>query len=733
MKFIQKNILCLFFLFFFFEKENLTAQGQTIDSLQLVIKTLNAESSSASLDDTIRINALISLSKEYVGLRDYGKAIKYASIAKIISEKLVAAVEISVSKSWLANAYQSIAYAFENQENYANALSQYKKELTLREEVGNNYRTALCLNKIGELYNYQDNFAASMDYYYRALKLIDEVNYKDEILTIYNNLGITYDRQRNYDKSLEYYNKVLKLSTEIGDQATLGISYSNIGTVYAEQGKFDKSLVYFFKFLKIAEVSKNIRNVAIAYLNISNVYEMQGDFDRSFATQFKALKILEEIGNQGELALINSNIGVSFMSKAKRTSVGKSGNLREAKKYFNIGLQLYQKIGQIEGISQSYDYLSELEELMGNHQASLQNYKMHIQYRDSLTKLIDNEKSIRAEMNYEFEQKENITRLEQERKEDAAKQISNKQKQLLNLFIVAFIFMVILAVLIFRSNRHKQKANKIITLQKIEVERQKSLVEEKQSQILSSISYAKRIQESILISEDEITAHIPNLFITYLPKDIVSGDFYWYSKQGHESFIVVADCTGHGVPGAFLSMVGSTLLNEIIIHKKIHDPALIINSLATGLSGTLANKEKDELNTDGMDISICKIDHITRKLYFAGANQSIFIVDNYNTKEIKPQISSINGIFAIDKTEKITSVEIDLRDGIMVYMSTDGYVDQIGEETQKKYLTSRYEKLLGQIHTLSVEKQKYMLEETFDEWKGDSKQIDDVLIIGFKI
>ncbi|MBA2614062.1 MAG: tetratricopeptide repeat protein [Bacteroidetes bacterium] len=729
----MKNIFFVTFILVSFNKGNLNAQSRAVDSLLSVIKTLNAESSSASLDDTIRISTLITLSKEYVTLRDYAKAIKYASIAKIISEKLVAAVAISVSKNWLANSFQSIAYTFENQENYANALSQYKKELKLREETGNNYKTSLCLNKIGELYNYQDNFAASMDYYYRALKLIDEVNYKDEVMTIYNNLGITYDRQKNYSKSFEYYSKVLKLSTEIGDKATMGISYSNIGTVYAEQGKFEESLDYFFKFLNIAEGSKNQRNVAIAYLNISNVYEMQGDFDRSFATQFKALKILEEIGNKGELALINSNIGVSFMSKAKKNPSEKNKNAQEAKKYFTTGLQLYQKIGQVEGISQSYAYLSELEELIGNTKSSLQNYKLYIQFRDSLTKLIDNEKSIRAEMNYEFEQKENITKLEQERKQDDAKQINDKQKSLLNMFIVAFVFMAALAIFIFRSNRHKQKANKIITLQKLEVERQKSLVEEKQSQILSSINYAKRIQESILISEDKIIAHLPNLFITYIPKDIVSGDFYWYSKQGHESFIVVADCTGHGVPGAFLSMVGSTLLNEIITHKKIHDPALIITSLAAGLSGTLINKEKEELNTDGMDISICKIDHITKKLYFAGANQSIYIVDNYQTQEIKPQISSINGILAIDNLEKITPFEITLKPNMMVYMSTDGYVDQIGEETKKKFLTSRYEKLLGQIHTLAVEKQRYMLEETFDEWKGESKQIDDVLIIGFKI
>ncbi|MEO6302743.1 MAG: tetratricopeptide repeat protein [Bacteroidia bacterium] len=733
MRVILKYIFCSFFILFLSLKEGLTAQNQKIDSLLADIKSLNAESSSASLDDTLRISTLINLSKEYVARRDYSKAIKYASISKIISEKLVNAVDISVSKNWLANAIQSIAYTFENQENYSNALSQYKKELVLREEVGDNFKTSFCLNKIGELYNFQDNFAASLDYYYKALKLINEVTNKDEALTIYNNLGIAYDRQKNYSKALEYYNKVLELSKELGDQNTMGISYSNIGTVYAEQGKNEQSIECFYKFLKIAEESGNKKNIAIAYLNISNIYEMLDDFDKAFETQFKALKIFKEIGNQGELALINQNIGVSFISKVKRSSSDKAKNITEARKYFTTALQLYQKIGQVEGISQTYEYLSELEDMSGNHQVSLQYYKMHIQFRDSLNKLIDNEKSIRAEMNYEFDQKETLTKLEQARKQDAAKEINDKQKALLNLFIVAFIFMVVLAVLIFRSNRNKQRANKIIMLQKQEVERQKSLGEEKQRQIIASINYAKRIQESILVSEDQITAHIPELFITYLPKDIVSGDFYWYSNQGDESFIVVADCTGHGVPGAFLSMVGSTLLNEIVNHKKILGPAQIINALATGLSGTLVNKDKEELNTDGMDISICKINHKTKKLYFAGANQSIFIVDSDSVKEIKPQISSINGIFAVDKTEKIKALEFDLAENVMVYMSTDGYVDQIGEETKKKFLTSRYEKLLRAIHSLQIEKQRYMLEETFEEWKGDTKQIDDVLVIGFKI
>lgn len=735
MKFILKYTYTFVLALFLFQYNSFCAQQTRVDSLLRIVKTLSAETSAASLDDTIRIKALIDLSKEYVTARDFSKSIKYASIAKLISEKLVTALDIAISKTWLANATQSIAYTFENQENYSNALAQYKKELLLREAVGEKRSIAKCLNKIGEMYNLQDNLDASLEFYYKALNLIDEVNYKDEVLTVYNNIGIAYDRQKNHSKSLEYYTKVLNLSKSIGDKNTMGICYSNIGTLYAEDGKNKLALDYFYKFLKIAEESDNKKNIAIAYLNISNVYDVEGNYTKSFEMQFKAIKVFEELGNQAELALIKANIGSSYLSLAKTTSnkSEKVKSLGESEKYFKESLVLYKKIGQIESIGQVYYDLSELAKLKGNFENSLNDYKMYIQYRDSLMKLKNDEKSIRAEMNYEFNQKENLSKLALERNQAIASEESERQKKILYLFIVAFIFTAILAIFILRSNRNKQKANRIIILQKQEVERQKNLVEEKQAQILSSIGYAKRIQDSVLISESIITANIPDLFITYIPKDIVSGDFYWYSRQGDESFIVVADCTGHGVPGAFLSMVGSTLLNEIINHKQLFDPALIIKELANGLSDTLISKEKDEFNQDGMDISICKVNHQTKKLYFAGANQSIFIVDNKSTNEIKAQISSINGIFALNKNEKITNFEWDLKPDTMVYMSTDGYVDQIGEITNKKFLTSRYEKLLKEINGLPIEKQNQLLEENFDEWMGDSKQIDDVLVIGFKI
>ena len=735
MKIILKYSYLFLFALFVLHGGRSFSQKNRIDSLLKVVKGLGAEMSSSSLDDTVRIKALIDLSKEYVFNRDFSKSIKYASIAKLISEKLVTALDISISKTWLANSLQSIAFTFENQENFPNALAQYKKELVLREAIGEKHSISKCLNKIGEMYNSMDNLDASLEYYYKALSLIDEVNYKDDLLTIYNNIGIAYDRQKNHSKSLEYYVKVLNLSKATNDKNTMGICYSNIGTLYAEDGKNSQALDYFFKFLKIAEELGNKKNIAIAYLNISNVYDVEGNYTKSFEMQFKAIKVFEELGNQSELALIKANIGSSYLSLAKTTSNKneKDKSLRESEKYLKESLMLYKKIGQIESIGQVYYDLSELAMLRGNFESSLNDYKNYILYRDSLTKLKDNEKSIRAEMNYEFNQKENLSKLALEKNQAVANEESERQKKTLYLFVVAFVFTAILAIFIFRSNRNKQKANRIITLQKQEVERQKNLAEEKQTQILASINYAKRIQDSVLISEEKITANIPNLFITYIPKDIVSGDFYWYSKQGHESFIVVADCTGHGVPGAFLSMVGSTLLNEIINHKKVFDPALIIKELSIGLSNTFVSKGKDDFNQDGMDISICKIDHETKKLYFAGANQPIYLVDSKSTKEIKAQISSINGIFALNKNETITNFEWDLKPDTMVYMSTDGYVDQIGEITNKKFLSSRYEKLLKEINGLPIEKQNQLLEENFDEWMGDSKQIDDVLVIGFRI
>lgn len=260
---------------------------------------------------------------------------------------------------------------------------------------------------------------------------------------------------------------------------------------------------------------------------------------------------------------------------------------------------------------------------------------------------------------------------------------------------------------------------------------QRDKVEKQNREILESINYAKRIQESILVPEPSIREHVPDFFLLYRPRDIVSGDFYWFHREEGLTVFVCADCTGHGVPGAFLSMVGSTLLNEIVKGRGVHDPAQIMRELSVGLSNALSRREQERLNTDGMDIGICTLG--SGNLRFAGANTSMYVVDSEGLREIESQVMSINGIFGLDEEEHITSIEVPIASGGIFYMSTDGYVDQVGEQTGKKLFPARFEKLLEEIHGLAADAQKQRMEEYFLTWKGAVKQFDDVLVIGVRV
>lgn len=276
------------------------------------------------------------------------------------------------------------------------------------------------------------------------------------------------------------------------------------------------------------------------------------------------------------------------------------------------------------------------------------------------------------------------------------------------------------------------------SIRKIEQEKQalakKTQIDYKNTKLNDSIDYAKRIQNSILVAEHEIKKHIPELFILYKPKDIVSGDFYWFAtlENNGEFIIVAADCTGHGVPGAFLSMIGSTLLNEIVNQKKINEPIKIIHELVKGVSSTLINKIDGTEHDDGMDISVCRINKELKKVSFAGANHNLFVVNNKELIKLDSQINSFNGIFGFKEGQIQVSQELILQKDTMVYLSTDGYFDQIGEKNRKKFQTSDFEKLLQEICILPIQEQKNILEVRFCEWKGSMEQTDDVLIIGFR-
>jgi len=266
----------------------------------------------------------------------------------------------------------------------------------------------------------------------------------------------------------------------------------------------------------------------------------------------------------------------------------------------------------------------------------------------------------------------------------------------------------------------------------IKIERQKEEIEEQKKHIMDSIYYARRIQNAILPSFSMIDKHLKDYFILYLPKDIVSGDFYWMHEADGLFMVSAVDCTGHGVPGAFMSIVGFNQLNFAVNVKKARTAANILDELNKGVVTTLNENKSDSSIKDGMDMALCVFDFPAKKVEFAGANNPLVMVRNSSVVKFKGDRFPI-GAFEGDNPQLFKNTEIELIDGDCLYISSDGYVDQFGGPENKKFMSKRFEELLLEISILSMTEQKEMLQKRLFEWKGTNEQVDDILVIGIRV
>lgn len=681
-----------------------TRSQKTIDSLLYALNKLeNNSKGEATLADTNNIILLNQLATLHFRAGENNKMFFYISRANELCAKLLGKPQYSNNysvKRELGRVYQRFSNYYQNIGVLPKAFDYYLMALKIREEIQDTEGIAESLNTGGNLYKDQGNLQKSLEMYEEVLVLRNTINRKlpnnkanlKGIAGAYNNIGLIYKKQKKHHEALAQLFNALKIKEQIGDKLSAANSLGNIGTTYSEMRNHSLSHQYSLKSLNIYKEYHDVRGMSTIYYNMAENYVMEA-------------------------------------------REGSKSHLPEARVYLNLALSEGKELEDIALIKDCYEVMATLSELENKHTDAIANYKLYIKYRDSLNNSESTQKIIRAEMNNEFEKKVTLAKQKEEVKDALRQQENEKQKTLRNLFMAGFVFMLILAILIFISFRGKQKANNLISRQKLEMEKQKALAEKKQKQIIDSINYAKRIQTSILPHPSQLQASISESFITYLPKDIVSGDFYWFYKipNSHKILITVADCTGHGVPGAFLSMVGSTLLNEIVIHKKIIDPAQIIKELSYGVSLTLINKEEDHIDQDGMDVTICVLDLEKRILNYAAANQTIYIVNSKGLSKIEPQINSADGIFDLNETVTLVSKQIVIEKDSAIYISTDGFEDQIGEKIAEKFKASRFEELLKDLAHHTAEEQRLIVEETFADWKGKGKQIDDILIIGMKI
>jgi len=356
---------------------------------------------------------------------------------------------------------------------------------------------------------------------------------------------------------------------------------------------------------------------------------------------------------------------------------------------------------------------------MGNYKNAYRFQSRHFTLNDSIMNQEMLNQIAEMETKYETEKMEKEMDLMRKQQElDAVEHDAEvNRQQLMTVFsVIAFILVAVIGVIIYNRYRLKQRALALLSV--------------KNQQITDSINYARRIQEAILPSDEDIKKEWPESFVLYKPKAVVSGDFYWFSHHNGKSFIATVDCTGHGVPGAFMSMIGNTLLNEIIHEKQLSKPSEILKRLHLGVSSSLNQSKKETSSRDGMDLTFCTIDKAALKLQFAGANNPLYLVRDGKLEETKADTLSIgDDRFGDDYTNH----EIQLKTGDCIYTFTDGYADQFGGPNNKKYYYRNFQELLIRNSSKSMDEQKSSLDSEIMSWMGERTQVDDILIVGFRI
>ena len=769
------------FLFFhiiiliFFSLNLLASDNPEIDSLINVLKK--------SKEDTNKIFLYNQISKKYVATNP-DKALIYANKGLKLSKKLQFDKGIALS-----NKNMGIGYYYQG--SYNNALIEYTKALDIYKKIKNKQQIVKLLNNIGILYHYQGKYDKAFNYYTKCIKASKDINDEKRIADTYNNLGGVYWDQGNYEKALKHYFKSLKISEENDYKTMVAYTYDNVGAIYVEQGKLDRALEHYYKSLKIEEEINDKRGIAATNNNISQVLLKKKKYQEAININSRSIEIYQEIGDKKGVIISYNQIGGIYTDQAKNhfENNQKDSLLIECNKaidFYFKSLKFNKEIGSSEEYASSYQGLGEVNyylahyktsifyllkakaigdeigspniiknsaEMLSKSYAAIHNYAKayhsHVLYKEMQDSL-KNEENVRKitqiSMQNDFDKKIKQREFEQKQKDLAAEAELRRQKIIQVFILFGFLVVLLFAFVVYRSYRRKQRDNKLLA------EKNKQIEEQKQS-ITDSIHYAKRIQQAILPSKEFVDSVLQKHFILFRPRDIVSGDYYWLAQKENKIIVAAADCTGHGVPGAFMSMLGVSFLNEIVKNNNVTQANLILNSLRQHVKRTLSQTGKQNEAKDGMDMALCVLDLENNSLQFSGAYNSLYVIrssmlelivndkkqkssllsddEKYGLYEVKADRMPV-GIYLKEK-ESFTNNIIKINKGDTLYIFSDGFSDQFGGENGSKFKSKKFKQLLLSIQDKNMKKQKEILNTTIDTWRGDIEQIDDILVFGVKI
>lgn len=621
-------------------------------------------------NDTNKVNLLNSLAEELQS-DDPDKAIKYSQEQVLLAEKL------SFKKGQL-KAYQTLSYAHTNKGEYDLAISFSLKAIKLSELLKNKKEMSASYTLLGVTYYYMGNYTKALEYWEQSLKIDEEIGDEDGMSKLLNNIGNVYEQLGKYDEALENFKLAYTFNKKNGSKNDMASNLNNIGNVYDDKKDFLKAIDFYQQSLSLKNELGDKKGATNTILNISHAYYELNDYAHGLEYVTKGYTLAKEIGNK------------SFIRQA------------------------YAQYADIYSLNKNFEKAYEYKQLESVLKDSLLNEEITLQTSEMDAK-------------YQNEKKESqILLLNKENEKQTAVAVSERKRhQLILIFVTGFfILLAVFTFYILRGYRQKQKANK-------DLEDKNSLIEQKNKDITDSINYAKKIQEAILPAKALKRKLFDDAFVLLIPRDIVSGDFYWFTEKNGKRLIAAADCTGHGVPGAFMSMIGNAFLNEIVNEKGITTPSEILNQLRDKVILSLKQEDNEGHNTDGMDISLLCIDDKNNTVEFAGANNPFWYIHNGVLTEIKGDKQPIGTYYL--ELKSFTNHKVQVQKGDALYILSDGYADQFGGEKGKKFRYKQLQEVLVSMVGISMLEQEKMLVDKLNKWKGNLEQVDDVLVIGIKI
>ncbi|MBL7911700.1 MAG: tetratricopeptide repeat protein [Bacteroidia bacterium] len=575
---------------------------------------------------------------------------------------------------------------------------------------------------IGSAQNTIGKYDIAIKNFISAAELFEKLKNRTGLSNVLNSIGNAYLGIKNNDKAYEYYLKAYDIANQQPvNENMVAVTSFGIGSILVEQGKSEEAISYFKK----AEASFRKQNIlnyaAMAVSMIGETYFNDSNYVEAEKNYLQVIPIFREMHDDYGLATSLANMGMIEIQKK---------NYAKASDHYKEALAINFKRKAYANILTNAKALSELMELQNKPGDALKYYKTYTQYNDSVLNIERNKAFLDAETKYESEKKEQELKLKNLELEKSQLQSSQRGK-LVYIFAGAMLIFIVLLFFVYKQFSEKKKANVLLTNKNEEIEKQKSIIEEKNKDITDSINYSKHIQQAIIPSTIKVKSTLNESLIFFKPKDIVSGDFYFVEKIDNSIYVAVIDCTGHGVPGALLSVFAYSNIKNIISTGNYRtNPAGILTELCKQFKSNLQS-HTIKIN-DGVDMSICVLNTETRKIYYSGAKNNMLKVTNEGLKEYHADRWGVSGSNE-DKQTVFTNHEIEAKEGEKYFLFTDGFADQFGGPKGKKFKLKQLEELLLRTHEMPFEQQNFTLSQTFVDWKGNLEQLDDVTIIGFGI